>query len=123
LAVTDLQEEYERAAALLTGGNPRDAARVVEPVVAAEPGHAAARQLLALAYFGSARLAHAERQLRWLVEHDPSDHYAHFVLGRTLQRQGQLRAALPHLRMAVAMADRQPYTDALDVVRRQLASR
>jgi predicted Zn-dependent protease len=121
--MTDLQQDYERAATLLDAGDPRGAVRAIEPVVAAEPGHAAARQLLALAYFGCARLGPAREQLRWLIEHDPSDHYAHFVMGRTLQRQGQLRAALPHLRLAAAMSDRPPYAEALALVERQLGER
>jgi predicted Zn-dependent protease len=123
LSVTDLHQDYERAATLLDGGDPRGAVRAIEPVVAAEPGHAAARQLLALAYFGCARLGRAEEQLRWLIERDPSDHYAHFVMGRTLQRQGQLREALPHLRLAAAMSAQTPYAEALALVERQLGGR
>ena len=67
------------------------------------------------AYFNSAQLAGAEAQLRALIEHDPSDHYAHHVLGRTLERAGRFREALPHLRLAAAM---KRHTDYVDAVRR-----
>src|SRR5262245_3764993 len=87
---------------------------MLEPIVEAEPHNAAVRQLLARAYFNSAQLGGAEAQLRALIEHDPSDHYAHHVLGRTLERAGRFREALPHLRLAAAMkADHADYQEAL----------
>jgi hypothetical protein len=58
-------------------GDPTGAARLLEPIVEAEPQNASVRQLLARAYFQSAQLGRAEEQLRVLVDRDPSDHYAH----------------------------------------------
>ena len=71
------------------------------------------RLLLARAYFHSAQLGRAEEQLRVLVDRDPSDHYARFVLGRTLERQNRTAEALPHLRMASAMHPSEEYAEAL----------
>lgn len=99
----DLLEEYRRATVYLEAGDAAKAARLLEPIIAAEPGNAAARQLLARAYFFTAQLGRAEEQLRFLIDRDPSDHYAHHVLGRTLERQGRRQEALPHLRLAAAM--------------------
>lgn len=101
------------AESLLDAGRPIEAADALIPVIAAEPGNAAVRQLLARAYFHSAQLTRAEQQLRWLIEHDPSDHYAQFVLGRTLERQGRREQALAHLRMAAVMRPIDDYTAAL----------
>ena len=112
--MTDLYSEYERATHFFEAGDPVEAARLLLPVVDAEPGNSSARLLLARAYFASAQLERAEEQLRWLVERDPSDDYAHFVLGRTLQRQSRAEAALVHLRMAVALRNRPEYTEALN---------
>jgi predicted Zn-dependent protease len=109
----DLQTEYELAERLLDTGKPLEAADALIPVVAAEPGNAAVRLLLARAYFHSAQLRRAEEQLRWLIDRDPSDHYAQFVLGRTLERQGRPEQALPHLRMAAVMRPVDDYTAAL----------
>ncbi len=111
--MTDLYEEYQRAQLFYEAGDPYGAARVLEPVVSAEPGNSAVRLLLARAYFHSAQLSRAEEQLRWLIDRDPTDHYAQFVLGRTLERQGEYRQALPHLRLAVAMRPVDDYTEAL----------
>src|SRR5690242_10263369 len=94
-------------------GDPLGASRLLEPIVEAEPHNTAVRQLLARAYFNSAQLTKAEEQLRSLIEHDPSDHYAHHVLGRTLERGGRFREALPHLRLAAAMNQQSDYQEAL----------
>lgn len=108
----DLYDEYRRAVIFFDSGDPITAAKVLEPIVAAAPEHFDVRLLLARAYFHSAQLRRAEEQLRVLIEIDPSDHYARFVLGRTLQRQNRPAEALPHLRMATAMHPSEEYADA-----------
>ena len=118
----DLLAEYRRATMFFEAGDPTGAARLLEPIVEAEPHNTAVRQLLARAYFNSAQLNGAEAQLRLLVEHDPSDHYAHHVLGRTLERAGRFREALPHLRLAAAMrSDHPEYEEALRRVTARVA--
>jgi Flp pilus assembly protein TadD len=112
----DLLEEYRRATFFFESGDPLGAARLLEPIVEAEPQNAAVRQLLARAYFQSAQLARAEVQLRALIERDPTDHYAHHVLGRTLERAGRFSQALPHLRLAAAMNGNDDYRQALERV-------
>ncbi|BAL85734.1 hypothetical protein AMIS_5140 [Actinoplanes missouriensis 431] len=109
----DLLEEYRRATFFFESGDPLGASKLLEPIVEAEPHNTAVRQLLARAYFNSAQLNGAETQLRALIDHDPSDHYAHHVLGRTLERAGRFREALPHLRLAAAMKTQPDYQDAL----------
>lgn len=99
----DLLAEYRRATMFFEAGDPTGAARLLEPIVEAEPGNSSVRQLLARAYFQSAQLSRAEEQLRELVDRDPSDHYAHHVLGRTLERLNRHVDALRHLRIAAAM--------------------
>ncbi len=112
-AVDDLLEEYRRATMFFDAGDPNRAAKLLEPIVAAEPTRTDVRLLLARAYFHSAQLKKAEEQLRLLIERNPSDHYATFVLGRTLERQNRPADALPHLRMAAAMHPSEEYTEAL----------
>ncbi|MFI5935853.1 tetratricopeptide repeat protein [Actinoplanes sp. NPDC051494] len=112
----DLLEEYRRANFVFESGDPLGASRMLEPIVEAEPRNAAVRLLLARAYFNSAQLGNAEAQLRELIERDPSDHYAHHVLGRTLERAGRFSEALPHLRLAAAMKQHADYETALQRV-------
>ena len=99
----DLLAEYRRATMFFEAGDPTGAARLLEPIIEAEPDNSSVRQLLARAYFQSAQLNRAEEQLRELVDRDPSDHYAHHVLGRTLERMNRPVDALRHLRIAAAM--------------------
>lgn len=112
----DLLEEYRRANVFFDSGDPSGAARLLEPIIAAEPDNSAVRQLLARSYFQSAQLGRAEEQLRELIARDPSDHYAHHVLGRTLERLGRPAQALRHLRLAAAM--RSEHSDYLAALRR-----
>ncbi|WP_433387935.1 tetratricopeptide repeat protein [Micromonospora sp. KLBMP9576] len=119
----DLLEEYRRATLFFEAGDPTGAARLLEPIVEAEPGNASVRQLLARAYFQSAQLVRAETQLRELVDRDPSDHYAHHVLGRTLERLNRPAEALRHLRIAAAMHNgNDDYRAALDRVQLRVAA-
>jgi len=109
----DLFDEYRRAVIFFDAGDHISAARVLAPIVEAEPGRFDVRLLLARAYFHSAQLRRAEEQLRILVDRDPSDHYVRFVLGRTLERQHRPADALPQLRMASAMHPSEEYAEAV----------
>jgi len=109
--VDDLLAEYQRAPLFFGAGDPRGAAQLLEPIVAAEPANAGVRLLLARSYFHSAQLSRAEEQLRILVDRDPTDHYARYVLGRTLERLSRPAEALPHLRMASVMHPSDEYEE------------
>jgi predicted Zn-dependent protease len=99
----DLHSDYLRADLFLSMGQPVEAARVLEPLVAAEPGNEAALELLARSYFGSAQLQRAEGTLRRLVEEAPANGWARRALARTLERQSRGDEAVPHHRMADAL--------------------
>ena len=99
----DLKERYERAQLFFDAGDYRTAVELLVEVVAAEPSHQASRLLLARAYFYTAQLGRAEEQLRIIIDREPTEAYAHLVLGRTLQRAGRHQEAAPHLRMAAVM--------------------
>ncbi len=114
--MVDLLAEYRRAEMFFEAGDPAGAARLLEPIVAAEPGHGDVRLLLARAYFHSAQLGRAEQQLLLLIDRDPADHYARFVLGRTLERQNRPMDALPQLRLAAAMNPSHEYREAAERV-------
>jgi predicted Zn-dependent protease len=109
----DLLEEYRRATEFFEAGDALGAARLLEPIIEAEPQNTSVRQLLARAYFQSAQLGRAEEQLRAIIERDPADDYAHHVLGRTLERAGRFAEALPYLRLAAAMKRHDDYDEAL----------
>jgi cytochrome c-type biogenesis protein CcmH/NrfG len=84
-------------------GQPVEAARILEPVVAAEPANEAALELLARSYFGSAQLGRAETALTRLVELAPANGWARRALARTLERQSRAAEAVAHHRVADAL--------------------
>jgi Flp pilus assembly protein TadD len=99
----DLHSEYLRADLMLAVGQPTEAARILTPVVEAEPANEAALELLARSYFASAQLARAEESLRRLVELAPANGWARRALARTLERLSRPEEAAPHHRMADAL--------------------
>ncbi|MCE7004339.1 tetratricopeptide repeat protein [Kibdelosporangium philippinense] len=99
-----IAERWERAEMLFADRDYAKAAAVLADVVAEVPEQVAPRLLLARAYYHSAQLRRAEEQLRAVVERDPVEHYAHLMLGRTLQRQGRHEEATPWLRLAAALS-------------------
>jgi Flp pilus assembly protein TadD len=99
----DLHSEYLRADLYLAMGQPTEAARILEPLLAAEPDHQSALELLARSYFGSAQLGRAERALSRLVELAPANGWARRALARTLERQSRADEAVVHHRVADAL--------------------
>lgn len=99
----DLHSEFLRADLFLNVGQPAEAARILRPVVDAEPRNEAALELLARACYGSAQLGPAEEALTRLVELAPSNGWARRALARTLERQSRPAEARVHHRMADAL--------------------
>jgi predicted Zn-dependent protease len=99
----DLHSEYLRADLFLAMGQPIEAAKVLEAVLAAEPDNQAALELMARSYFGSAQLSRAEKALTQLVELAPANAWARRALARTLERQSRATEAAVHHRVADAL--------------------
>jgi predicted Zn-dependent protease len=95
---------YHEAWRLLESRSPLRAIKILDPAIESEPTSASLRTLRAWAYFQSAQLGKAERELVGLVEDCPSDLWARFALGRVLERQSRFAEALPHLRLAAVMS-------------------
>lgn len=104
-------ERWERAQLLFEARDYTGAAKLLAVVVEEVPEQTAPRLLLARAYYHSAQLRRAEEQLRQIIDRDPVEHYAHLMLGRTLQRQGRHEDAAPWLRMAAAFTGELPADD------------
>ncbi|OQO92517.1 tetratricopeptide repeat protein [Saccharomonospora piscinae] len=112
-----------RQAEDLVRRRPLDALKALEPLLDSEPDATSVQLLAGRAYFHSAQLHRAEHALNRVVARDPTDHYARFVLGRTLQRLGRFAEALAQLRMATAMRPLPEYQDALGQVAARVALR
>jgi len=99
----DLHSEYLRADLFLSLGQPSEAARILVPLVEAEPANEAVLELLARSYFASAQLVRAEEVLGRLVDLAPANSWARRALARTLERQSRHGEALAHHRLADAL--------------------
>ncbi|MGW4974158.1 tetratricopeptide repeat protein [Streptomyces albidoflavus] len=97
-------DRWDRAQLFFEAKEYTTAVRILNGLVVEAPEHQAARLLLARAYYHSAQLGRAERELRTLLAADPVESYATLLLGRTLERQGRNDEARPYLRMAAAMS-------------------
>lgn len=69
-----------------------------------EPAKASIRESLGIAYFRLHRWQEAEAEFRKIVEElSPTDHYAHYALGRSLEQQGRAAEANGHYKLAHSM--------------------
>ncbi|ROO91224.1 tetratricopeptide repeat protein [Actinocorallia herbida] len=93
-------ERWDQANLLFEAKDYRTAIDLLKPLVEEFPAQSGTRLLLARAYFHTAQLRRAEAELRRVLELEPTEAYAHLMLGRTLERQSRDAEAAPHLRMA-----------------------
>jgi Flp pilus assembly protein TadD len=118
---TSTFEAFRRAESLVAQRRPLDALAALAPVLDAEPDKPSVHLLAGRAYLGSAQLRRAEAAFLRVIELDPTDHYARFALGRTLQRLGRYPEAQTQLRIAAAMHPVPEYQEALGEVSARIA--
>jgi Flp pilus assembly protein TadD len=114
-------EAFRKAESLVAQRRPLDALAALAPVLDAEPDKPSVHLLAGRAYLGSAQLRRAEQAFLRVIELDPTDHYARFALGRTLQRLGRYPEAQTQLRIAAAMHPVPAYQEALGEVSARIA--
>src|SRR5438270_13363266 len=68
-----------------------------------EPRKASIREALGIAYFRIHRYDEAEREFRAMLELSPADDYAHYALGRCLEKQGKAAEANGHYKLASSL--------------------
>lgn len=98
----------------LATGHPHQAVVVLQKAKLAEPEKGSIREALGRALYMTGRWAGARREFAKAVAIDPVNHYAHFALGLTCARTGEMNRAVGHLKLAVAMSPRDEYRDALE---------
>ena len=99
----DVYEWYTRGMRLLAAGDAAAAAQLLEHAARAEPASRSVREGLARALFDSGRYDRAREAFAANVDESPADDYAHFGLGLSHVRMGELDAAVEHLAIAVAL--------------------
>jgi len=121
--MTDMLRAFRMAEFLMEQRRPLDALQALAPLLEAEPDKPSVQLLAGRAYLGSAQLRRAEEAFRRVIELDPTDHYAHFALGRALQRQSRYVEARGQYRLATAMNPVPEYQEALSEVNARIALR
>jgi Flp pilus assembly protein TadD len=101
--MTDAYEEFQEGRRRLKNGMAAQATVSLEKAKRLEPAKASIREALGIAYFRLRRWEEAEAEFRAVLDLSPTDHYAHYALGRTLEKQGRDAEANGHYKLASSM--------------------
>jgi tetratricopeptide (TPR) repeat protein len=108
---------YKRGSALLEHGDFSAAAIPLAKARDLEPEKSSIREALGRAYFRTGRYEAAADEFQAVVERYPVNDFAHFCLGRSLEKSGRPREARKHLALAASLrperADYRIYRDRL----------
>ena len=91
---------FQQGRERLAQGMAAQATVPLEKAKRREPEKASIRELLGIAYFRIRRYREAEGEFRKMLELSPSDDYAHYALGRCLEKQGKEAEANGHYKLA-----------------------
>src|ERR1700745_1738364 len=94
---------FQQGRERLSKGMAAQATVPLEKAKAREPDKASIREALGIAYFRIHRYAEAETEFRKVLELSPADDYAHYSLGRSLEKQGRDEEANGHYKLASSL--------------------
>ena len=101
--MTEAYDLYQEGRSRLKRGLNAQATVSLEKAKRLEPDKASIREALGIAYFRLRRWDEAEAEFRTLLELSPTDDYAHYALGRVLEKQGKDAEANGHYKLASSM--------------------
>lgn len=94
---------FQQGRAHLRKGMAAQATVSLEKAKRQEPNKTSIREALGIAYFRIQRWAEAETEFRAILELSPADDYAHYALGRCLEKQGRVLEANRHYKLASSL--------------------
>jgi Flp pilus assembly protein TadD len=94
---------FQQGRAHLKHGMAAQATVALEKAKRREPDKASIREALGIAYFRINRWREAESEFRAMLELAPVDDYAHYALGRCLEKQGRDTEAQGHYKLASSL--------------------
>ncbi|MEY2515228.1 MAG: protein-glutamine gamma-glutamyltransferase [bacterium] len=103
MASHDVYELFQNGMRLLERGDFHAAAVPLARVRDAEPDKTSTREALGRALFGAQRYAEAAAEFEAVVERAPTNDYALFCLGRSLQQLGRHKDACKPLALACCL--------------------
>ena len=98
--MSDTYDLFQEGRARLKEGRAAQATVPLEKAKRLEPQKASIREALGIAYFRLQRWEDAEEEFRAMLELAPVDDYAHYALGRCLEKQGRSHEANGHYKLA-----------------------
>ena len=98
--MTETFDLFQQGRTHLKRGMAAQATVALEKAKAREPNKASIREALGIAYFRIHRWEEAEGEFRAVLELAPTDDYAHYALGRCLEKQGRAQEANGHYKLA-----------------------
>ena len=101
--MTDAYDLFQQGRSHLKEGMAAQATVALEKAKAREPDKASIREALGIAYFRIKRYAEAETEFRKMLELAPVDDYAHYALGRCLEKLGRDAEANGHYKLASSL--------------------
>jgi len=101
--VSETYELFQEGRQRLKNGMPAQATVPLEKAKRREPNKASIREALGIAYFRLRRYDEAEAEFRAMLELAPTDDYAHYALGRCLEKQGREQEANGHYKLASSL--------------------
>jgi Flp pilus assembly protein TadD len=101
--MTETFDLYQQGREHLAKGRAAQATVALEKAKAREPDKASIREALGIAYFRIKRYPEAEKEFRKMLELAPVDDYAHYALGRCLEKLGREAEANGHYKLASSM--------------------
>lgn len=113
--MSDAYEHFQQGQRHLRDGLSAQATVALEKAKRDEPRKTSIREALGIAYYRIHRFAEAEQEFRTVLELAPTNHYAHFVLGRCLEQRNQIGQARGHYKLAVSLRpSNDDYREALE---------
>jgi Flp pilus assembly protein TadD len=110
MSAENAYELFKKGSELLDQGDFMAASVPLERARSLEPDKGSIREALGRAYFRSRRFEQAAEEFAALVERYPVNDYAHFCLGRSLEKTGRRAEARRHAALAANMRpDRKDY--------------
>ena len=99
---------FQQGRAHLEKGRAAQATVALEKAKRREPEKASIREALGIAYFRIHRYDEAASEFRKMLELAPVDDYAHYALGRCLEKQGRKAEANGHYKLASSLRPGRP---------------
>ena len=98
--MSEVYDYFQQGRRHLRKGMAAQATVPLEKAKRREPNKASIRESLGIAYFRIGRYDEAAAEFRAVLQLSPADDYAHYALGRCLEKQGHTAEANGHYKLA-----------------------